>query len=315
MGGGSAPPPDPNMGYAALKSAQTGQQMLDWMKEQAQVTNAWAEQDRARYQDTFVPLQDQFIQEAQDYNTLARRNTEAQRATADVEQAAAARQAQQDRDLMARGIDPRSGRAATARERGAVDTALAAAGAGNMARRTTEATGRGMRMEAINLGQGGAVNPATSMSLSNSAGASGFGGAMRGLGQQSSILAQQHQQQLGQWRANQDRMGAIGGALGSVAGAFFSDENMKTDKKPVGRGAALRAVEDMPVETWRYKDGVADEGQHIGTYAQDFQSATGAGDGTKIEVQDAIGVITGAIQDLSAEVKDLKAGRGMRVAA
>lgn len=62
--GGGAPKPDKNIGVAAMKSAETGEAMLNWMKGQAEITNSWAAQDRARYQDTFVPLQDQFIADA-----------------------------------------------------------------------------------------------------------------------------------------------------------------------------------------------------------------------------------------------------------
>lgn len=42
MGGSSAPRPDPNIGIAALKSAELGEKMLGWMKDQSDVTNQWA---------------------------------------------------------------------------------------------------------------------------------------------------------------------------------------------------------------------------------------------------------------------------------
>ena len=74
------------------------------------------------------------------------------------------------------GIDPRSGRYATAEAKAGTDLALAGAGAKNLARRQVEDTGRSLRANAINLGQGMAVNPGTSMGLSNGAGQAGFGG-------------------------------------------------------------------------------------------------------------------------------------------
>ncbi|MGA0525438.1 hypothetical protein ACO2WH_26715, partial [Escherichia coli] len=77
-GGGDAPAPDPNVGVAALKNAELGQNWLDFAKQQFDVgnvrqadmdaltkrvteqqlatqdqTNQWAQEDRARYKGTF----------------------------------------------------------------------------------------------------------------------------------------------------------------------------------------------------------------------------------------------------------------------
>lgn len=159
MGGGNAPAPDPNIGIAALNSSQTGQAMLEWMQSQAEVTNQWAEEDRSRYVNTFQPLQDQFIAEAGAYDTPERRAAAADAAAADVSiQGRLAGDARR-RSSMAMGIDPRSGRYATAEAKAGTDLALAGAGAKNLARRQVEDTGRSLRANAINLGQGMAVNP------------------------------------------------------------------------------------------------------------------------------------------------------------
>ena len=61
----------------------------------------------------------------------------------------------------------------------------------------------------------------------------------------------------------------------------------------------------MPVEKWKYKDGVADEGQHIGVYAEDFQQATGMGDGKTINLVDGLGLTMKAVQELSEKVDSL----------
>lgn len=321
MGGGNAPAPDPNIGIAALNSSQTGQAMLEWMQSQAEVTNQWAEEDRSRYVNTFQPLQDQFIAEAGAYDTPERRAAAADAAAADVSiQGRLAGDARR-RSSMAMGIDPRSGRYATAEAKAGTDLALAGAGAKNLARRQVEDTGRSLRANAINLGQGMAVNPGTSMGLSNGAGQAGFGGAMQGYGQQGNLLNTQYQQQLQQWQANQSGIGALGGALGSIAGLFWgSSKKIKHDMKPANGN--MEALDKMPVEEWTYNEGEGDGRSHIGPYAEDFAKATGKGDGKTINVIDAIGVTMGAVKELGAEVKSMKAmmkpmglPSGMRMAA
>lgn len=305
--GGSAPKQDPNMGKAALKSAETGQLMLDWMKDQASITNNWAGEDRARYSGTFLPLQDQFIQKATTYDTPERRAVAADQAAADVSQAAAQALGTRERQAMAMGVNPASGRFQMGTAKASTDTALATAGARNMARRQVEATGDQMLGNAINLGQGLAVNPGTSMGISNGAAQSGFSGAMSGYGQQASILNQDYQNRFAAWQANQSGLGALGGALGTVIGmlpGFPSSKEIKTNKTPVD---ALGAVEKMPVEAWDYKPGVSDGGRHIGPYAEDFAKATGIGDGKTIDPMSMIGVTMGAVRQLSEKVDQISA--------
>ncbi|MCA0421941.1 MAG: tail fiber domain-containing protein [Proteobacteria bacterium] len=291
------------MGKAALKSAETGQLMLDWMKDQASITNNWAGEDRARYTGTFLPLQDQFIQKATTYDTPERRAVAADQAAADVSQAAAQALGTRERQAMAMGVNPASGRFQMGTAKASTDTALATAGARNMARRQVEATGDQMLGNAINMGQGLAVNPGTSMGISNGAAQSGFSGAMSGYGQQASILNQDYQNRYAAWQANQAAIGGLGGALGTVVG-LISSKKVKTNRKPVD---ALGAVEKMPVEAWDYKPGVADEGRHIGPYAEDFAKATGIGDGKTIDPISLMGVTMGAVRQLSEKVDKLAA--------
>lgn len=307
MGGksSSSPKPDKNMGKAAMMSAQTGADLLAYMKDQAKVTNGWANEDRARYESTFQPLQDQYIAEAKAYDTPGRRAAAASAAVADVKQQAAAARQAQDRQLQASGVAPGSGRSVAETTRAGNAEALASAGAANSARKQVEATGDAMLGNAINMGQGLAVNPATSMGLSNGAMTSGAGGAMQGYGQQASILGNQYSQQMAGYNAGQASLGALGGALGTVAGAFLmSSKDVKKNKTRVT--GILDALESMPVEKWDYEEGVADGGTHIGPYAEDFQAATGLGDGRTIGVIDALGLTMGAIQELSAKVKAMQ---------
>lgn len=323
--GGSAPAQDPNIGIAALKSANVGEMMLDFMKKQSEVTNGWAAEDRDRYQKTFLPLQDKFIADAQAFASPERKEAVQTQAAADV--GLGMRQASEaaKRQSMAMGVNPASGRAQGASVKMATDQGLAMAGARNMAGRQVEEQGRALEASAINMGAGMAVNPATSMGISNGAMTSGASAAMQGYGQQGSLLNAQYQNQMQAWQANQSGIGALGSALGSMAGLFIgSSEKIKHDKKPVKD--ALGAVREMPVEAWTYNEGEGDGGRHIGPYAEDFKKATGMGDGKKIDVISMMGLTLGAVRELDAKVDKLASqsegkllkhatGRGLEEAA
>jgi hypothetical protein len=323
MGSSSAPEPDPNIGLAALKSAETGEQLLSWMKDQAEITNKWAKADRERYVQKFIPQQDKYIKEANTWDSESRKMARVGQAVSDVRQQQKIAEGTRVRQAMAMGIDPRSGRFGSSARQAAMDGSLAAAGAGNMARRQVEAEAEAKRANVINMGSGMAVNPATSIGLSNNALAAGGQGAMQGYNQQGSLLNTQYQGQLQSWQASQNSQSGLFGALGGIAGMFgqsipglamLSSKKAKTDKKPVAKGAALGAIREMPIEQWRYKPGMGDGGQqqHISTYAEDFAKATGQGDGKTIDVASAIGVTMGAIKDLDAKVDRIA---GMRRAA
>lgn len=305
MGKKSPPDPDPQIGAAALESARLGSEYLGFMRRQARITNRWAEEDRSRYNTVFQPLQDEFIADAQSYDTPERRAAAASAAVGDVRQQAEIARQSSERNLASMGIDPRSGAYAAEARRGASAESLAAAGAANAARRQVEATGDAKQAAAIDMGNGLAVNPAQSMGLSNNATSAGFNGAMGGQQQKGNLLNTQYQNQLQSWQARNSVMGGIGSALGMLGGAFIpSSKEIKTDKRPVK--GALKALKDMPVEAWTYKPGNGDGKRHIGPYAEDFQKATGQGDGKSISLIDSIGITMAGIKELAEEVSAMK---------
>ncbi|MEO9629573.1 MAG: tail fiber domain-containing protein [Sulfitobacter sp.] len=324
MSGGGAPKPDPQMGEAARMSAETGQEMMAFMKDQAEITNKWAADDRARYERDFVPLEAEYAADAlaaQDKEKIGlNADQRASEAVADVRQQFSMQRDADNRRLRSMGVRPDSGRdAALASSRGSAE-ALATAGAANMGRRQSilqdEAKADGMRANAINMGKGMAVNPGTAMGISNGAAQSGFGGAMKGYGQQASILGAQHDAQMSAWSGNQKMWNGVGNALGSIAGAsnlgatllpMMSSKDVKEDKRPAK--GSLGAIRKMPVEKWKYKDGVADSGEHIGPYAEDFAKATGKGDGKTIDPISMMGVTLGAVQELDKKVDKLAKGK------
>lgn len=318
---GKTPKADPGIAIAANKSADTGQAMLDFMKTQAATTNQWAAEDRNRYKTTFEPLQDAYIKEAQDFASPDRVQAAADTARADVALAADAANGTRARQAMAMGVNPMSGRFADAGAKAATATALASAGGANIARRTVEDQGRSMKANAINLGSGLAINPGTSMGLSNGGMSAGTSAAMSGYGQQGSLLNADYQNRMTAYNASSGLAGSIGSALGSVAGMipeagwaalFASSKEIKENKQPVPD--ALGVLNSMPVEKWDYKPGAGDGGTHIGPYAEDFQAATGLGDGKSIDALSMIGVTMGAVQDLSKQVNELKAAMGAPMA-
>lgn len=362
-----APAPDPNIGIAASQQAKIAGEWLDFSKSAyadmskrqegidaltKQVTdqqlntqnqaNSWAAEDRSRYKSIFQPMEDQYVQDAKDWDSADRQNKLGAEAKADVLGNAAQQRAASQRNMTAMGVDPSSGRFAGVNRSGEQSTALAAAGAQNTARNQVRQQGAAMRADALNMGKGLPSQAAASAGLGLTAGNSalsgnmgaaqmagsntnimnsGFGGASSGYGNQANILNQQYQGQLSAWATQQQagasNTGAMMGGLGSMAGmgmSMMSSEEVKENKTPV-RGA-LKAINNLRVEQWDYKDGAGDGGRHIGAYAEDFQRETGRGDGKSIPIVDAIGVNMKATQELSEQVEQVaaavqKLGRGI----
>lgn len=357
-GGSSAPAPDPQIGKAAVMQAQTGQDWLNFAREQFAVgnerqaaideltgkvtgaqlkgmtdANDRADQQWKRYQEVFLPAQDKYINEAMNWDSQERQDNMAAEAKADVLSNAAAAKQSSARNMASMGVSPTSGRYAGVDRAGELGTALAAAGAQNTARNQVRTQGLALKEGVANMAQGATSTSAQQSSLGLNSGNSatgninaangqwqannqimgqGFQGAMAGYAGQANTLNNLYGNQLSAWNAEQQSksassaglMSGIGSLVGSGAALFaLSSKEFKEDKRPAD--GALEAVENMPVEQWKYKDGISDGGEHIGPYAEDFQAATGKGDGKTIPIVDAIGVTMGAVQELSKNVKDI----------
>jgi hypothetical protein len=361
--GGDAPAPDPRVGQAALENAELGRNWLDFAREQFDEANErqgridklttrigeqqigaaergmeWSEEDRARYKDKFIPLEDEFIERAKRWGSKEGQEEAAAEARADVMKSADMQRQITSRNLARMGIDPRSGRHAGVARTGAVNTALAAAGAENQARDIKRKEGMAMQSDAINLGRGLPSQAASGATLGLNAGQAalsgqlsaagnqrantgimgqGFQGAMSGNSSMANILQKQHGQELSAWKTNREaaaaEQAAWAQAAGMAAGAFASSsKDAKTDKKPVK--GALKAVKGMPVESWRYNDGethpktgqAMDTDTHVGPYAEDFKQQTGTGDGKTIDLISAIGITMKAVQELDDKVDMIK---------
>lgn len=271
-GGGDAPSPDPNIGKAAMKNALVGEEWLKFAREQFEVGNIrqdemddlttavidqqlstaeqqqeWAAKDRARYEDKFLPLQDQFIEEAGSYSTPERQAQAAAEARADVLKAAGQQQEQSARTMASMGINPASGRFQGTMRAGDLNTAVAAAGAANSARQMIRDKGLALKGDVINIGAGLPSQAASAAGLGLTAGNSatgnnnqamgswrantgimgqGFGGAMQGYTNQANILNNLYGNQVQAWQAQQQAnatsAAGIGSMVGTVAGAGIS---------------------------------------------------------------------------------------------
>lgn len=311
-------------------SREIAETQLGTMRQQ----NRWARDAHDRYTDVFQPLQDRFIAEAEGYDSPEKMAEASAAARADVMSAAASERDTARRQMTAMGVNPNSGRFAGMDRAVGLGTAVAAAGAENAARRDVRNTGMAMRAGAINMGNGLPAQAAGSIGLGMNAGAGamgartganqqflastgimgqGYQGAMSGYANQANILQNQYNSQLAAWNAQNQQNAGLFEGIGALAGTLFggakpwifSAKDAKTDKKPAKRN--LEAVEEMPVERWRYMPGIGDGGaaEHVGPYAEDFKAATGKGDGRVIPMQDAIGITMGAVKELSAKVDRL----------
>lgn len=380
MGSGSttAPPaPNPNISAAADATQKLGLDWLDFAKgiyENAQTRQQtvdaqakavadrqlgqgdqqfeWAKQAHDRYVNTFEPLQDEFIKEADNYASPEAQAAAAASARADVERNAEIQRGAEERRQRAYGVSPGSGRYAGIDRSIGLGTAVAAAGAENNARRALKDKGIALKGTAVGLGSalpaqaaqetglglgaginGANVTNAANTQFLNSAGVvnPAYGGAMTGYANKANILQNLDNYNLKSWSAEeqlkQNEQAGLWSGVGSLVGlglsagfaapqagslfSMMSSKKLKTGKRK--SEGSLNAVKSMPVERWRYKDGVADGGaaEHTGPYAEDFQKATGHGDGTTIPMQDAIGVTMGAVKELAGQVDRIEKAVGL----
>lgn len=284
-------------------------------------------QDRQGYR----ALENQMLSEAMNQDRSQMRNLYAGRSAADVEQAMSTARSTAVRNLSRMGINPNAARFADLNNQIALQGAAMKAGAMTNARMGADQMYEAKRINAMNIGRnmpatqlsaigtGANVGGSTSAMFNNQSAPmfQGYQGAMQGmqgnLAAQSGIgnmMNQGYQNQVAAYNAENAGMAGLGQLVGAGM-SFFSSEDMKKDKASIGRGKALDAVRNMPVESWRYKEGVADGGQHVGPYAEDFKRETGLGTGKQIQAQDAIGIALGAIKDLDAKIDALRDGKRM----
>lgn len=263
-----APAPDPQIGEAAKMQAAIAGEWLNFSREQFAVANErqqdidemsrrvaeqqlatqdranqWATEDRERYMSVFRPMEDEYIKEANNWDSQERQDQMAAEAKADVQGASDSARRIRERNQASMGVNPNSGRFAGTERAADFDTALASAGAQNQTRNSIRQQGMAMKADAVNMGRGLPSQAAGAAGLGLSAGGAamgtslgahgafmgnnsimgqGFAGAQQGYGSQAGILNQQYGNQLGAWQAQTQADGQASAGLwqgiGTAAG-------------------------------------------------------------------------------------------------
>lgn len=246
---------------AALMGAQLSREQLDWVKqiygetagqradtqarqnavsdqqlESSKLQDQLTREQADNWRTNFKPLDTYLAKDALAYDTPARRDQMSGQAMADVDtQTGLAREATM-RDMAARGVDPSSGAAAIALERGAIAEGGQRAAAGNQARLNVETIGHGRLMDAVGAGRNVITNQGTTAGIAltagNSAGANSSGANATGMSG-APMMQQSYGTAINGLNSSANTIGSLGkietdasnasmGALGSAAGGFIA---------------------------------------------------------------------------------------------
>lgn len=265
----SDPPAPPDLGPTAEASEevarmnqQTAREQLAWAREQDAMNRdllnqvldiqlpamreqfETAQADRQRYETMFRPFEDQWAEEAKNYDTPERRAQERGRAIADVNTQFDAQRRNALQRLEGYGIDPSTTRSAALDVGVRTAQAAAAAGAATQADRRVEDTGRALQSDVINLGRGALSNAAGFYGQAVGAGSAAQGNALnttqsgagavqsslgfsnaalQGFGQSANIQSQGFQNQMANWNAQQQQTAGMLQGIGGIAGMFIKD--------------------------------------------------------------------------------------------
>lgn len=295
-----------------------------------------------RNKTVFQPLEDQIVADSSNYDTAARRSQASSEARSDVEQAYGSAQQGLQRNLMRMGVTPGSGRSMTLMQSASLDKAKALAGATTGAVKNVEAQGYARKMDAVGLGKGIVGSQATQQQIATQAGGAstasantamgaatsagslmntGFNNAMQGNQSAGNLYGQIAQINASSSSANNSAlMGGIGGIAQGVGAFFGSSKEIKTPIRKMGgdeasaegdpgEEKALKGLKRMQVDEWKYKPGVADEGVHVGPYAEDMQREFGdeaAPGGKVINAHAAKDINLQAIRAMASKLRDME---------
>lgn len=296
------------------------QAVLDASLKSQQTQDQRSAEQWQQYLKIGMPAEQRLADTAANYDTPERRAEAAAAAGAAVEQQGSSQREAQTRALGRAGISLGSGRALTLDNASRLQQTKATVGAQQAARDKVEATGMSLTDNVAKFGRG-----LTSTGLQAAQLALGAGSATGGtLGQQQSTygasLAPTFQAYGGAASANSSAGNLFGNVaqlqqqgsnstmqslmgLGQLAGTFLSSKELKTRIGPVSGKHARRLLEGSVVDRWKYKPGVADEGEHIGRYAEDIPG--GPMGGKAVDVISEMGLHHAAISDLSKEVQQI----------
>jgi len=308
-GGGSAPAADPNIGLAQKKIAEITGEQWDMFKtdtypelmrqakaqearaqEQYDLTSeivrkqqAYADQDRARYEQGAIPAMEKLKADADQYNQEAYQEQLAQSARADVSSAMENQRQQQEMRQRAYGIDPTSGTAQFSSNAMGANQALMEAQAANQTRQAAKDIGLQKQANVYNMYAGLPAQGNASTGIALGASGQGIAGGQTAIGNtiginsainQSTQTANQGWGSVGQLgvskygadvsafnaanAANATSSAGLGSALGTLGAAYISkgsDIRIKQDVVQVGKldnGLNLYSYQYKPEyrDTW-----------------------------------------------------------------
>lgn len=231
----------------------------------------------------FQPLEDQLIGSVQQFQSPSYLQQRTGAALADVEGGFAAEKARADAELSSLGVNPNSGAFGDRSLKLSLGRGASRAGAFGLSR-----------------------DQVSRLAFDTLAGVSGRGDAKVGQAIQAAGTGANdytnRQRTLIDYQNSQGDMSGIGNLIGTVGSAFmFSSRKMKENVKPVK--GALKKVRQMPAREWSYK---GDPARHTGPMAEDFQRATGRGNGRVLPLADVMGVQQAAIKELDDKVTKLE---------
>ena len=190
----------------AAMNAEAAREQLAWAREQDTKNRATlervlgvqlpimeeqfknAQEDRRRYEETYLPIEQNLIEEFKNYASPERLETERRRAISDVSSAFDAQRKNALSRLESYGIDPSQTRNQALDLNMRMQQAAMQAGVADAATQRVENTGRALRAEAINIGRGLPSQVAASYGQSVAAGQAGVGGANQTTGTSAGAL-------------------------------------------------------------------------------------------------------------------------------
>ena len=284
MGGKSAPAPD----YTPM--AAVSKEQLDFAKQQyaemaplaqriadqqmaAQQQQMNQAQDYYNYQQqTFRPVEQGLVRDAQRFNTEDYRNQMASQAAAASAQAFGNVQASNQRAMASMGVNPNSGRFAGINAQANLGLAAQRAGAMTGARQQAEQMGWARRMDVTGLGRGLAGASTAAYQGATGAGTAGMNTSMapgnqyqQGLTSAANTMGTMTGQQANMYSQAQNAQGQMYGAIlgaGATVAARGSDRRLKENIHLVGKDERT----GLNLYQFDYKDG---SGTYIGVMADE----------------------------------------------
>ena len=285
MGGKSSPPPPDYSGMESLGREQLafskrqyaemmplaqqvyGQQMDAQRQQMGQAQNYFDYQ-----QQTFRPVEQGLVRDAERFSTEGYREQLAGQAAAAAGRAFGVQQDMGQRAMAARGVNPNSGAAMALQAQGNLGLAAQRANAMTGARNQAEQMGWARRMDVTGLGRGLAGASTAAYSGATGAGSAGMASAMapgnqftQGMGQAGQTMGGVLNSQTSAYNAGMSQQGLDVGGLMQGAAALYtaSDRRLKQNIELVGRDERTM----LPLYEFDYINGSGR--RFLGVMAQD----------------------------------------------